>query len=92
MPRLVLLATLVLVPAWLVACSAQSQVYSTKIDERTYRIEGPAVPGGALAPNRRLAERVCPSGYRVLDSTKSKEGCSDGCESGIATTWVIRCL
>ena len=90
MPRLVLLPTLLLVLAGLASCSSQS--FATKIDDRTYKIEGPEVPGGAEAPNRRLAERVCPGGYRVLDSTRTKEGCSDGCSAGISTNWVIRCL
>ena len=90
MPRLALLATLLLASSALISCSSQS--YATKIDDRTFRIEGPGVPGGAEAPNRRLAEKVCPGGYRVLDSTRSKEGCSDGCVAGIATNWVIRCL
>ena len=89
--RLFLAATALLVSAMLAACKPM-QSAASKIDDRTYRIEGPGVPGGAEAPNRRMAERVCPGGYRVLDSTRSKEGCSDGCESGISTTWVIRCL
>ena len=90
MPRLLLLATQLLAPAALVCCTANS--FATKIDNRTFRIEGPEVPGGADAPNRRVAERVCPGGYRVLDSTKTKEGCSDGCNAGISTSWLIRCL
>jgi hypothetical protein len=90
MPRLLLLATLLLAQTLLVCCTAKS--FATKIDDRTFRIEGPEVPGGVEAPNRRVAERVCPGGYRVLDSTKSKEGCSDGCNAGISTNWVIRCL
>ena len=85
------LIALLLVPAGLVSCTAmQSSV--TKVDDRTYKIEGPGVPGGAEAPNRRTAERVCPGGYRVLDSTRTKEGCSDGCNAAISTNWVIRCL
>jgi hypothetical protein len=90
MPRLLRLATLLLAPTLLVCCTANS--FATKIDDRTFRIEGPEVPGGAEAPNRRVAERVCPGGYRVLDTTRSKEGCSDGCNAGISTNWVIRCL
>ena len=89
--RRLVLAPLLLLVAGSVACTAQSQ--ATKIDDRTYRIEGPGVPGGAEAPNRRLAERVCPGGYRVLDSTRHKE--SQGGEGGSAeiyTNWVIRCL
>jgi hypothetical protein len=90
MRRLLLAATLVLVNVGFVSCTPQS--FATKIDDRTFRIEGPGVPGGAEAPNRRQAERVCPGGYRVLDSTRSKEGCTDGCIAAISTTWVIRCL
>ena len=90
MRRLLLATTLVVALGGLVSCTAQSQ--ATKIDDRTYRIEGPGVPGGAEAPNRRLAERVCPRGYRVLDTTRNKQGCSDGCDAEIYTNWVIRCL
>ena len=92
MSRLLLLATLLLVPSALISCAGTFQSSATKIDDRTFRIEGPAVPGGVEAPNRRAAERVCPGGYRVLDSTRHKEGCSDGCSGGISTNWVIRCL
>ena len=75
----------------LASCTAM-QSSATKVDDRTYKIEGPGVPGGAEAPNRRTAERVCPGGYRVLDSTRTKEGCADGCNAAISTNWVIRCL
>ena len=81
-----LFALLLLPVAGLISCTAQSQ--ATKIDDRTYRIEGPGVPGGAEAPNRRLAERVCPRGYRVLDSTRFKRDPDEG----TYTNWVIRCL
>ncbi len=89
MPRF--LIALLLVSAGLAACSAM-QSSATKIDDRTYKIEGPGVPGGAEAPNRRTASRICPGGYRVLDSTRSKEGCSDGCSGATSMNWVIRCL
>jgi hypothetical protein len=92
MPRPLLLATLLLAPTALISCAGTFQSSATKIDDRTFRIEGPGVPGGVVAPNRRMAERVCPGGYRVLDSTRSKEGCSDGCDAAISTNWVIRCL
>ena len=88
---LLFVATALLALAGLAACGAM-QSSATKVDDRTYRIEGPGVPGGAEAPNRRTAERVCPNGYRVLDSTRSKEGCTDGCLGAISTNWVIRCL
>jgi hypothetical protein len=86
-----LLIALLLASGGLASCAAM-QSSATKIDDRTYKIEGPPVPGGAEAPNRRLATRICPGGYRVLDSTRSKEGCADGCEAAISTNWTIRCL
>jgi hypothetical protein len=92
MRRLLLVATLLLSPAALSACTSL-QASATKVDDRTFRIEGPGVPGGAEAPNRRTAERVCPNGYRVLDSARHKEGQGDiGSDSSISTTWTIRCL
>ena len=91
MRRLLLAANLLLIPAALASCAAMT-ASATKIDDRTFRVEGPEVPGGVEAPNRRVAERVCPGGYRVLGTTRSKEGCSDGCNAAITTNWVIRCL
>jgi hypothetical protein len=88
MPRFLIA---LLVSAGLGSCTAM-QSSATKIDDRTYKIEGPGVPGGAEAPNRRTASRICPGGYRVLDSTNRKEGCSNGCNAAISTNWVIRCL
>ena len=85
------LIALLLMSAGLAAC-APPQSSATKVDDRTYKIEGPGVPGGAEAPNRRLALRICPGGYRVLESTRSKEGCADGCDASISTNCVIRCL
>jgi len=92
MRRLMLAAILLLAPIALVCCAGTMSASAIKIDDRTYRVEGPGVPGGAVAPNRRVAERVCPGGYRVLDSTRHKEGMSDGGDASITTTWVIRCL
>ena len=74
----------------ILSCSTDTS--SRKTEDRTYTIEGSAVPGGADAPDRVLAERVCPGGYRVVDSTKHKEGNTDGSVAAISTTWVIRCL
>ena len=81
------LITLLLTSAGLAACTAP-QSSATKVDDRTYKIEGPGVPGGAEAPNRRMATRVCPGGYRVLDSTNFKVDPAEG----TYTNWVIRCL
>ena len=87
MRRLLFATTLLSELAGLAACSPM-QSSATKIDDRTFRIEGPGVPGGADAPNRRTAERVCPGGYRVVDSTRFKVDP----DTGTFTNWVIRCL
>jgi hypothetical protein len=91
MRRLLLAAALVLANAGLVSCTAPS--FATKVDDRTFKIEGPGVPGGADAPNRRTAERVCPGGYRVVDQQRSKDSNGEfGGDSAVYTNWVIRCL
>jgi hypothetical protein len=86
MRRLLVIATLAFA-----ACAQESSV--SKIDSRTFVIESAGIPGGAEAPNRRLAERVCPGGYRVLDKT-SHQGTPDRArdEPGIFINWKIRCL
>jgi hypothetical protein len=81
------LIAFLLMSAGLAACTAM-QSSATKVDDRTFNIEGPGVPGGAEAPNRRMASRVCPGGYRVLDSTNFKRDQGEG----TYTNWVIRCL
>lgn len=92
MRRLLLAATLVLAQVGIVSCAALSSS-AMKLDDRTFKIEGPGVPGGADAPNRRTAERVCPGGYRVLDSQRFKTGSGDFADSAdIHTNWTIRCL
>jgi len=74
-----------LLPIGLVACTEATAV---RVDERTFQIEGPPVPGGAEAPNRRLAERVCPKGFRVLEQSQRKLDPA----LGVTTYWTIRCL
>ena len=59
MRRLLFVATALLALAGLASCGAM-QSQATKIDDRTYRIEGPGVPGGAEAPNRRLGRARLP--------------------------------
>src|SRR5207302_629431 len=54
MRPLVLLALLALASPSLVACY---QSYASRVDDRTFRIEGPEVPGGSHAPNRRREKR-----------------------------------
>jgi hypothetical protein len=89
---------LVLVLGALAGCSTAS---ASKIDERTFRIEGPEIPGGSNTPDERLAERICPHGYRVLDenrhvgnsTSEADRGASADQETtGIGTNWTIRCL
>jgi hypothetical protein len=87
-----LMAILLLASTGLTCCGAMSSS-ATKLDDRTFRVEGPGVPGGAEGPNRRMAERVCPGGYRVLDSQRFKDSGGDFADAAeIHTTWTIRCL
>ena len=72
---------------------ACTQATASRIDNRTFRVEGPGTPGGSTAPNRRLARKICPRGYRVLNqevSRNSPDGYSE--EPGIFTNWTIRCI
>jgi hypothetical protein len=74
------------------ACSSESSV--SKIDSRTFRIESAGIPGGSEAPNRRLAERVCPGGYRVMDKDVH-QNTPDRARDDVGKTfsnWTIRCL
>jgi hypothetical protein len=85
MRRLCLVAVIVLLQAGLAACTDS---FAVRVDQRTFRIEGPPVEGGAEAPNRRLARRACPQGYRVLEETRHRPDPA----LGIVTYWTIRCL
>ena len=78
-------AMLVLMPIVLAACS---QSRTSRVDERTFKIEGPPVEGGAEGPNRRDAARLCPQGYRVIEETRRRPDTG----VGIVTYWTIRCL
>lgn len=71
-----------------VVLSACAHSYASRVDDRTFRIEGPEVPGGSDAPNKRLADQLCPHGYRVLDSDRVKADY----QSQMQTNWTIRCL
>jgi hypothetical protein len=65
----------------------------TKLDYRTYQLQTDAIAGGSDAPNRRLAEQVCPAGYRVLTQTASNNSPDRARDMpGVFTTWTIRCL
>ena len=81
---------LVIVILALTACTESS---ISRVDSRTFTIGSAGIPGGSEAPNRRLAERVCPGGYRVVDKTvhqNTPDRYRD--EPGIFTNWTIRCL
>jgi hypothetical protein len=69
MRRLLLAATLLLVPAGLTSCSSNAS--AIKLDDRTFKIEGPGVPGGAEAPNRRLGVQAFAAGMDAFLGGKS---------------------
>jgi hypothetical protein len=77
----------------LLGLAACTQATASRIDDRTFRVEGPGIPGGSDASTRRTAARLCPNGYRVLDSIErrnSPDGFRD--EAGVFTNWTIRCI
>ena len=88
MRYLLLLATFALV-----AC-AGNEAQMTRIDARTFKIEGPDVPGGSTAPNRRLAQQLCPNGYRLLNQEAHKGGPDRAIfdDPNTTTIWVVRCI
>jgi len=77
----------------LCALAACTEASVSRVDSRTFTIESAGIPGGSDAPNRRLAERVCPGGYRVVEQTvhrNTPDRARD--EPGVFTNWTIRCL
>jgi hypothetical protein len=79
-----------LVALLLAACT---EATASRVDDRTFRIEGPELGVASDAPNQRLANRLCPKGYRVLDSRSHKGGPARATDStDITTTWTIRCI
>jgi hypothetical protein len=82
-----------LLPLALLLVAGCTEGSVSRVDSRTFLIESGGIPGGSEGPNRRLAERVCPGGYRVMDQTvhrNSPDRASE--EPGIFTNWTIRCL
>ena len=67
---------------------------ASRIDARTFVIDNGGVATGSSAPNRRLAQELCPNGYRVLDTSSHRNGPNlYRTENGfIWTYWTIRCL
>ena len=82
-----------LIALGLIGC-AQGQSSFSQIAERTYRIESPPIAGGADGPNIRVAQQLCPHGYRKLDVDSHKGGPdrADWYEQNITTVWTIKCL
>jgi hypothetical protein len=82
-----------LIAVALVGCTSNQSDF-TRIGDRLYRIESPAIAGGAAAPNRRLAQQLCPGGYRVLNEDAHKGGAdrADWYEQGTTTVWVVKCI
>lgn len=79
--------------AALLALAGCTQAAATRVADRTFRIDGPGLPSESDAPNRRVAERVCPNGYQVVDQI-TRRNTPDGHrdEPGMFTNWTIRCL
>ena len=79
--------------AALLALAGCTQAAATRVADRTFRIDGPGLPSESDAPNRRVAERVCPNGYQVVDKI-TRRNTPDGHrdEPGMFTNWTIRCL
>lgn len=77
----------------LLALAGCTQATASRIDDRSFEIRGPGIPGGSDMPNRRLAEQLCPGGYRVLESI-TRRNTPDGYrdEPGDFTNWKIRCI
>ena len=85
MLRLLMLAVLLL--------AACTEATVSRVDERTFKVQGPGVPGGSDAPNKRQASRLCPRGYRIMDSESHRGGPDRAIDDNdTMTTWTIRCL
>ncbi len=73
--------------------AACTEATASRVDERTFKIQGPELGTASDAPNQRLANRLCPRGYRVLDSRSNKGGPDRVTDStDIMTVWTIRCI
>ena len=79
--------------AALTACAGNDS-QMTRIDARTFKIESPEIPGGSDVPNKRLAQQLCPNGYRLLNADAHKGGPDRAIndQQNITTVWMIRCL
>jgi hypothetical protein len=82
---------LLLVAFALVACTESEAI---RIGDRTFRIVSPSIAGGVEGPNRRLANQLCPNGYRLVDHEAHKGGADRAIadDYGTTTIWTIKCL
>jgi hypothetical protein len=77
----------------MLAVGGCTQATASRVDERTFKIDGPAMGFESDAPNRRLAQRLCPKGFRVLDSRTQAGGPDRATDStDRMTIWTIRCI
>ena len=77
----------------LLLLGACTEATASRVDDRTFRIEGPGMGTASDAPNRRLATRICPKGYRVIDTASHKGGSDRATDSTDTTSvWTIRCI
>jgi hypothetical protein len=73
--------------------AACTEATASRVDERTFKIDGPPMGIVSDAPNQRVASRLCPKGYRVLETTTHKGGPDRATdEQNPMTSWTIRCL
>ena len=85
-----LFVVVMLLTPLLAACT---EATASRVDERTFKIESPPMAGNADATNRRLANRICPKGYRLVDSASHKGGPDRATdEDQPVTVWTIRCI
>jgi hypothetical protein len=75
----------------LVGCTEST---ASRVDERTYKIEGPPCGSCGDGPNARVAQRIChDKGYYVVDSDTHKGGADRATDStDPMTVWTIRCI
>jgi hypothetical protein len=79
----------------LLALAACAEASGSRVDERTFRIEGPAMASASDASIRRLANRYCPKGYYVLDQASHRGGPDRAAYmpgDDPVSVWTIRCI
>lgn len=81
-------------PLVVLALTACSESSASRVGDGVFRIDSPSIVGGAEGPNRRLANQLCPNGYRVLHSESHKGGPDRAIadDFGTTTIWTIKCI